>query len=145
LLRQCPRFHGVAKNALIALHGKLNKIAQAIACFLLPGDPSMLLNGLNMAVSLCIGVLNKSVFSAFKLVIWHHLGFTFCTYNTSCHTNITRTVAIKSKNLITKSRTGMITTMGYGNVVMLRSGLTEEAIATGTRRIREPRPTAAVF
>ena len=26
------------KNALIALHGKLNKIAQAIACFLLPGD-----------------------------------------------------------------------------------------------------------
>ena len=31
-------FHGVAKNALIALHGKLNKIAQAIACFLLPGD-----------------------------------------------------------------------------------------------------------
>ena len=37
LLRQCPCFHGVAKNALIALHGKLNKIAQAIACFLLPG------------------------------------------------------------------------------------------------------------
>ena len=33
LLRQCPRFHGVAKNALIALHGKLNKIAQAIAFF----------------------------------------------------------------------------------------------------------------
>jgi len=36
------------KNALIALHGKLNKIAQAIACFLLPGDAPMLLNGLNM-------------------------------------------------------------------------------------------------
>ena len=35
LLRQCPRFHGVAKNALIALHGKLNKIAHAIAWFLL--------------------------------------------------------------------------------------------------------------
>ena len=26
------------KNVFIALHGKLNKIAQAIACFLLPGD-----------------------------------------------------------------------------------------------------------
>jgi hypothetical protein len=53
LLRQRPRFHCVAKNALIALHGKLNKIAQAVACFLLPGDALMLLNGLNILNSLC--------------------------------------------------------------------------------------------
>ena len=68
---QRPRFHGVAKNALIALHGKLNKIAQAIACFLLPGDPAMLLNGLNMLVSLCIA----SVRTDCVLVRWNdHLG-----------------------------------------------------------------------
>ena len=71
LLRQCPRFHGVAKNALIALHGKLNKIAQAIACFLLPGDAPMLFNGLNMLVSLCI----SSVRTDCVIVRWNdHLG-----------------------------------------------------------------------
>ena len=31
-------FMVLQKNALIALHGKLNKIAQAITCFLLSGD-----------------------------------------------------------------------------------------------------------
>ena len=48
------RFHGVAENALITLHGKINMVAQVIARLLLPCDSPLLRNGLNMLVSLCI-------------------------------------------------------------------------------------------
>jgi len=33
LLWQCTRFHDVAENTLIALHGKLNMVAQVVTRF----------------------------------------------------------------------------------------------------------------
>jgi hypothetical protein len=36
------------------LYGKSNKIAQAKACYLLPGDAPMLPNGLNMLIPLFV-------------------------------------------------------------------------------------------
>ena len=45
LLRKCARFHDVADDALVALHGQLNMAAQVVARFSLPRD-----NSLNMGV-----------------------------------------------------------------------------------------------
>jgi len=52
LLRQHARLHGVAENALVALHRELGIIAQVVAGDLLPGEAPLLLNDLNMVVSL---------------------------------------------------------------------------------------------
>jgi hypothetical protein len=52
LLRQSARLHGIAENALVALHRKFNIVAHAIAGDLLPGEAALLCNDLNMVVSL---------------------------------------------------------------------------------------------
>ena len=54
LLRQRSRLHGVAENALLALHRKLGIVAQVVARDLLPGEAALLCNDLNMVVALGI-------------------------------------------------------------------------------------------
>ena len=48
------RLHGVAENALVALHRKLGIVAQVVAHDLLPGEAALLCNDLDMVVSLRI-------------------------------------------------------------------------------------------
>jgi len=51
LLRQRSRLHGVAENALVALHRKLGIVAQVVVGDALPGEAALFCNDLNMAVS----------------------------------------------------------------------------------------------
>jgi hypothetical protein len=48
LLRQRARLHGVAKNALVALHRKLGIVAQVVARDALPGEAALLCNDLTI-------------------------------------------------------------------------------------------------
>ena len=54
LLWQRSRLHGVAENALVALHRKLGIVAQVVVGDALPGEAALFCNDLNMAVSLRI-------------------------------------------------------------------------------------------
>jgi hypothetical protein len=48
------RLHGVAENALVALHRKLDIVAQVVARDALPGETPVLCNDLNMVIALGI-------------------------------------------------------------------------------------------
>jgi len=53
------------------MYGKLNKTAQAVACFLMPGDAPLLLNGFNMLISLSVARVKTD----WVLARWNdHLG-----------------------------------------------------------------------
>src|SRR5664280_2357011 len=60
LLWRRTHFHGVAENALIALHGKLNMASKVVTRFSLPRYVTLFSNGMNMPVSRGVAIFAEA-------------------------------------------------------------------------------------